>query len=539
MRHGDKGVVIEARAAADYAQCPGCGTRSGRVHGRYQRRLADTPLSVQPVVIQLLVRRFVCAEPGCGRSTFAEQVTGLTAPHGRYTPPLRAALTTIAVALAGRAGARLATALGMPVGKDTMLNLLRAVPDPQVGQVSVLGVDDFALRRGHVYGTVLLDMHTHRPVEVLPGRDGEPLATWLREHPGVEIICRDRAGAYAEGAREGAPEATQVADRWHIWHNVAEAVDKTVAAHHGCVRAAVSAAARTSCAATPQPDAPPEPGPEADARIEPAVEPAAGDVPADERDVCGRERALVIRTRERYAAIQRLLTEGHSQGAISRQLELDRGTVRRFVRATGVEELLAKAVNRTSVIDGYTEHLTARFAAGVTDAVTLHAELQTLGFTGSVQTVRRYLRPLRTTRATAAPTVSPRPAVPKPRQVVRWIMTEPGKLDPDEQTQLTDALAGCRHLQATTDHVRNLADLMHKHKGERLPQWMEQVEADDLPALHSLVAGFRRDLAAVTAGITLPWSSGAVEGNVNRIILWNQSCRVGSARLRGVGFHRP
>jgi transposase len=174
-------------------------------------------------------------------------------------------------------------------------------------------------------------------------------------------------------------------------------------------------------------------------------------------------------------------------------------------------------------------------AAGVTDAVTLHAELQALGFTGSVQTVRRYLRPLRTTQASASSTVSPRPAVPKPRQVVRWTMTEPGKLDLDEQTQLTDVLAGCPHLHATTDHVRNLADLMHKHRGDRLPQWMKQVEADDLPALHSLVTGFRRDLAAVTAGITLPWSSGAVEGNVNRIIPWNQSWSMDAADSFGAG----
>jgi hypothetical protein len=215
--------------------------------------------------------------------------------------------------------------------------------------------------------------------------------------------------------------------------------------------------------------------------------------------------------------IQRLLAEGLPPGAIAGQLDLDRGTVRRFARATSLEELLAKAVNRASVLDGYTAHLTSRFAAGVTDAVTLHAELQALGFTGSVQTVRRHLRPLRTTAATAASTVPPRPAVPKPRQLVRWIMTEPDKLNSDEQAQLTDVLVGCSHLQTATDHVRNLADLMHKHRGDRLPQWMQQVEADELPALHSLVAGLRRDLAAVTAGITLPWSSGAVEGNVNRI----------------------
>jgi hypothetical protein len=368
---------------------------------------------------------------------------------------------------------------------------------------------------------------THRPVEVLPGRDGEPLAAWLRDHPGVEIICRDRAGAYAEGAREGAPEATQVADRWHIWHNVAEAVDKTVAAHHGCVRAAVTAAACANSATTRQPDPEPEPEAELDPgdQPEPGAEPVAGIESQDERDVCGRGRALVARTRERYAAVQRMLAEGVSLGAIASQLELDRGTVRRFARAGSVEELLTKAVNRTSVLDGYTEHLTSRIAAGTTDAVTLHAELQTLGFTGSVQTVRRYLRPLRATARTMVSTVLSKPVVPKSRQVVKWIMTEPGKLDPDQQVQLIDALAGCPTCRPPLDHVRNLADLMHKHKGDRLPQWMERVEADDLPALRSLVVGLRRDLAAVTAGIILPWSSGAVEGNVNRIILWNLFCQ--------------
>jgi transposase len=505
-------VVIRARVAASSASCPDCGAVATQVHGRYRRSLRDAPLGGTPVMIRLQIRRFVCGTADCRRRTFAEQIPGLTTPYARYSPPLRAALTSIAIALAGRAGARLAEALGMTVARDTLLNLLRCTPTPDVGEVEVLGVDDFALRRGHVYGTVLLDMHSRRPVDVLPGRDGDPLAEWLRAHPGVKIICRDRAGAYAEGARDGAPEATQVADRWHIWHNLGEAVDKTVASHHACVRAALTGTARATAAAPP-PATGTEPEPPADTDRQPDPD----SVPDGMRDVCGRERPLVTRTRERYAAVQQLLADGASLGAISRELDLDRSTVRRFARATSIDELLVKAVNRTSLLDEFTEHLNARFTAGVTDAVTLHTELKARGFTGSVQTVRRYLHPLRPTTGRPAAPLPARPAVPKPRRITRWIMTDPQHLDAEDQAQLTDVLACCPELQATAAHVRDFADLMRKHRGDRLPDWMQRVEADSLPALHSLVTGLRRDLAAVTAGLTLHWNSGPVEGNVNRI----------------------
>jgi transposase len=521
IHEADGRIVIEARSGRPQAACPDCGTESGRVHGRYHRRLADTALAGRPVVIRLLVRRLLCRRAGCARATFVEQIPGLTTPHSRYSPPLRRALTAIGVALAGRPGARLAGRLGMPVSRDTLLNLLRAAPLPPPGVVTALGVDDFALRRGHVYGTVLLDMDTHRPVDVLPGRDAEPLAEWLREHPGADIICRDRAGSYSEGARTGAPDAIQVADRWHIWHNLGEAVDKTVTAHHACVRAAMTIEATP--ATSPVPDAGPQPADEAEPATDPEQAATAAE-PDGSLDVCGRERQLVVRTRERYVAVQQLLTEGVSLTEICRQLDLERGTVRRFARATSLDELLVKAVNRASVLDGYTQHLSARFTAGVTNATVLHTELTALGFTGSVQTIRRWLHPLRAAAPSSAPHPArsavpkpARPAVPKPRRITRWIMTDPQRLAPDQHAQLSDVLASCPELHAVAEHVRDFADLMNKRRGDRLPDWMLRVKADNLPALHSLVTGLRRDLDAVTAGLTLTWSSGPVEGAVNRI----------------------
>jgi transposase len=222
---------------------------------------------------------------------------------------------------------------------------------------------------------------------------------------------------------------------------------------------------------------------------------------------------LATRTRERFAAVRDLLRRGVSRANICRQLHLDPHTERRYTEASTVDELLVNT-RRDGLIDPYRAYLRQRWNQGCTDASVLHTEIRAQGFTGSDQTVRRYVRPFRAT--VTAPPVAAQP--PKARHVARWIMTDPGNLDPADADQLQAILGRSPKIAALAEHERDFATIMRKRNGTRdLPQWIKRADADKMPGLRSFINGIRADLAAVTNGLSLPYSSGRVEGHVNRI----------------------
>ncbi|KAB1161416.1 ISL3 family transposase [Micromonospora sp. AMSO12t] len=475
------GVRIDAATKTVRAACVACGTWSTTVHGRYVRRLADVRLGGHEVLVALTVRRFACSNVGCRRRTFVEQVPGLTRRYARLTVLAAGDLEAVAVALGGRPGARLAHRLAVSVSRMTLIRMIRRMPDPPPMTPTVLGVDDFARRRGHRYATVLLDMHTRRPIDVLPDRTADTLAAWLREHPGVQIICRDRGGSYADGARKGAPDAVQVADRWHLLKNLSDTIEKVVRGHRRCLRE------------------------HTDPRLAPATRTTA------EPGSTGRRAE---NTRQRHAAVHALRAEGLSISATARRLDMNVRTARKYAHAATAEALIGpNASSRPSVLAPFHPYLRQRLTDGVHETADLHAEILARGYQGSLRVLRDWLA---TNRTRPIPATAVR--VPSARRITAWIMRPGHKLTDDDHTDLADARSRCPDLDTVADLARGFAALVrHQGTGQHLDAWIDRARNAGYSEIRGFAAGLASDRDAVVTGLAQPWSSGPVEGHVNRI----------------------
>ncbi len=490
---GRRRLSMVLRAVQLESRCPSCHRSSRHVHSRYRRRLSDLPWEGIPVCVELQVRRFFCDDEECGQRIFTERLPNTVGRHGRRTCRLIDALGEITLALGGSAGSRLAEQLGILTSGSTLLRHLRQRASGHRGDgPRVLGIDDWAWRKGHRYGTILCDLERGKVIDLLPDRSRESTSQWLLSHPGAEIISRDRASLYAQAATEAAPNALQVADRWHLLRNVSEALTSALSPHHRLMNEVARAVSGMS-----------EP-------------PASGD---SEKPQSQRE-AQKSRNRElrlaRYEEVMGRLREGWSEAEIARAFSLDRRTIRSWVRTSGFPE--RAPVQRASQLDCHREYLEQRWDQGCHNAAQLWRELRERGYGGQSRMVRNWTYQQSEARnrrlgrrrvAVAAPHLSPRSAT--------WmILNRSNQTEPmiEELCSRSPEIAQCVQL------AREFFRIVRQREAAAWPGWLNA--AENSPMVH-FARHLRRDNAAVHAALTHPWSNGQVEGHVHRLKLIKRS----------------
>ena len=545
---------IVARGARPGGHCPDCGRASRAVHSRYRRHPADLPSLGRRVRVGLRVRRFYCRNARCARRTFAERLPELIAPHARRTCRLSKVQGRVGAAVGGEAGAKLLQHLAMPASADTVLRLVRTLPLPeaellrvvavddwamrkgrghgaapgpdaaaaQAELLRVVAVDDWAMRKGRTYGTIMVDLERRRVVDLLPDRAAETLAGWLRARPGVEIAARDRSTEYARGIALGAPEAVQVADRWHLLANMRQALDRGLHPTHARLRCLPVPPARAGAAPVP---------PRRDR--------------AFRRN--GPERAARAASRTRWQAYYEEVRRRHLAGeplmAIARAMGLARSTVRKFARAESFPARLPHGPG-PSILDPFLPYLERRLAEGCENGLALWRELRSMGFSGGNKQVHRWLAERRTTPAKVgrrrqedpdgiqpAAAGDKGPSLPAPRQLA-WLLVRPvaalqpaeaaavSRVEQDSEAKTAAGLARrfTALVRACGIQARQDSQIPAEPTAE-LDAWLAEARACGVCAIETFAAALEADGAAVRAALTHPWSSGQAEGQVNRLKL--------------------
>ncbi len=525
---GENAIRLTVTATAEQVNCPQCAQPTAAIHSHYQRRVADLPCVGLRVQLNLQVRKFFCRNPECSRKIFTERLTPFVQVYACRTSRLRETLEQAALDLGGERGAGLATKQGMPISHDTLLRWTRTLPNSEVKTPRVLGVDDWALRKGQTYGTLLVDLERHQPIDLLPDREADTLAAWLERHPGVEIISRDRAGAYAEGAFRGAPSAQQVADRFHLLQNLREAMQRLMDRQQKVLRQVAVSTGTPGMALEPISE---QNGPN------PIPEGLASN-PAPTRL---EERRQQSRTRRqaRYAEVQALKQGGCSVRAIARRLKMSRHTVERFL-ATDTFPERARPPRKSSLLNRHVPYLTQRMQAGQRNGMQLWRDLRTQGYTGSRPLVSRWVaqhrhlspadpvsrhQPKTRGRPPRAKSSGPAELVPRlsARRVAWLLVRRSDELDDDQRQTLTRLRQLSPEAQTIYPLAQEFVEMVRTRSGQSLDSWLHRARESKVREVVSFANSLERDKAAVRAGLSLPYSNGQVEGQINRLKLIKRS----------------
>jgi transposase len=548
---GEKYLVLFTFTRSPQANCPLCQSPSDRLHSYYTRRLLDLPWADFEVSLFIQARRFYCLNQNCQRQTFAERLGQAIPAYARSTQRRTNRLVAIGLALGGEAGSRLAKKLGIGASPDTILNLIKRLILPSSGPVRVLGIDEFAFRRGRRYGTILVDLEKQIVVDLLPDIDKPTIVEWLAKHPELEVLSRDRASVFAEAGRLAAPQAVQIADRFHLAQNLWEACEEVLKPHYPHLRQLLKQPGSGPGVAAPSQEestllqtvlpvvefaginqaAATSPGPKA--------VPVIRERPQTTRLAQGSElsqlsqldrkeqkkQATLARRQALYEEVTRLQAAGLNHKAIALELGLDLATVKKYLK--GPPQPIRKAAS-PSKLDPYKAYLKRRYFEDHFDnAKRLWEEIVAQGFSGGYNGVNLYLAQLRIEQGGIELTgkrlnkqIKPLEEVlPSVRQLTWAFFLPVERLKSKPKAQLNLILGKVPELAKAYQLVQGFGKLLRERQEAGLNAWLEAVGSSKLEPLVSFGRGVKRDEAAVRAGLTSPYSQGQTEGQVNRLKL--------------------
>jgi transposase len=504
LSHQEGKLSVSLLSTRPFSCCPLCGSPATRIHSRYQRTLADLSSAGQPVRLCLSVRKFFCDVTTCARKIFTERLTPFIEPWARVTARHFQMIQVIGLATGGMLGARVADRLGIPTSWMTIVRRIMALASEPAQQVSQLGIDDFSFRRRKNFGTILVDMQSHHVLDLLPDRKAETAAAWMRSHPEIELVSRDRGTDYATAARTGAPQASQVADRFHLMKNLTEAVEVALARCWPQVRQAErqEAAHLTSQENSLLP-------PVADWRPPPT--------PSSEKAQEAR-RAKRIDT---YQEIVDLREKGVSIPKIAHQVGKGTRTVRRWLANGSIPQGRHRRKKHSS-FEKYAPYVLERWKNGYRNGQHLWQEIKSQGYEGSTRQLYHFLKALRLEQISMETGISPSPRSKKTlsaRDTLWLFIHDPVDLDEDEREALDSLGQASTTINTLYQLVQDFRQMLHQREGNKLDDWLTKVNESHIEELVGFANGIEKDKAAVVAGLTLPQNNGLVEGHVNKLKL--------------------
>ena len=503
-------LTLHFQTTASPIACPQCGVHSSRVQSRYRRTVWDLPWADRAVRICVRLRKFACINPECPRRIFAERLPSV-APYARSTPRRIACQTSIGLALGGEAGARLSRVVSLCTSPATLLRRVRRMPEPMSAKPRVVGIDDWALRKGTRYGTLLVDQETRRPLDLLQERTSEPLIAWLKQQPQIEVITRDRSTEFARAATQGAPQALQVADRFHLIANLRDALQHVVERERSTLTgitlptSAASTEAEVAAAGTRLPE-----------KRSPVEE--------------AKRQQCQVHRQELYRQIQQRRAKGDPILRIAQDLHLTRTTVYRYLRLDKASATVRIHSSR-SILDVHLPYLVERWAEGCHNATQLWREIVTRGYLGTPSMVYVWAQHQRTEPSPTTPTrfrdrlpprAERRKRLPTPRAVAFFLARRVNQLSSTEEKVLVQIQQASPLIEAGHALFHQFRDLLSSRVVEHLPVWIEAARTSGLTEMENFAFGLERDLAAIKNAVSLKWSNGLTEGHVNRLKMLNR-----------------